>query len=78
MIVVAPTMRSRRIRDSVPAMPNAQPLQIGIAVERRAAPVSGRVVTDRGPERRFTGWTELFAALQAVIAEANHQEGSTK
>jgi hypothetical protein len=40
-----------------------------IAMERGAGPVSGRVIADRGSEREFTGWMELFTALQAVIAD---------
>jgi hypothetical protein len=50
-------------------MPTTEPLRMCIAVDRAAAPVGGRVIADRGWERAFTGWTELFAAIQAVIAD---------
>lgn len=46
------------------------PLALRIDVERDADPVSGCVSAGDGPERRFAGWTELFAALQdAVVAD---------
>lgn len=46
-----------------------EPLTMCIAVDRRAMPVSGRVIPASGSERAFTGWMELFTALQAVLAD---------
>jgi len=54
-------------------MSAAEPLRMCIAVDRCAAPVSGRVIPDGGPQRAFSGWTELFAALHAVIADDHDQ-----
>lgn len=57
-------------------MSTAEPLRLCIAVDRGAAPVSGRVLAACGTERQFTGWTELFTALEAVIADDNNKGGS--
>jgi hypothetical protein len=76
MIVVATPMRSRRGHEIVAPMSNTEPLRMCIAVDRGAAPVRGRVIADRGAERAFTGWTELFAALEAVIADDNENGGA--
>jgi hypothetical protein len=35
-----------------------------------ADPITGRLVADGGPERRFTGWLELHAALDAACVDA--------
>ena len=31
-------------------------------------PLSGAVCVPGGPEREFSGWSELFAALQTLLA----------
>jgi hypothetical protein len=51
-----------------------EPLRLSIAVDRDAAPVSGRVIAAGGSERAFSGWTELFAALQVAIAGNDREE----
>jgi hypothetical protein len=54
-----------------------QGLCIRVDVERDADRIHGHVVTEDGPARPFAGWTELFAALQTVIADDVHEpEGS--
>ena len=52
----------------------AEPLRMSITLDRGAVPVSGCLTPRGGPERAFTGWTELFAALQTAIAEDNIEE----
>ncbi|MGH2894217.1 MAG: hypothetical protein ACRDPM_13285 [Solirubrobacteraceae bacterium] len=54
-------------------MADTDPLRMCITVDRAAIPVSGRVIAEPGSARQFTGWTELFAALQALI-EADEQK----
>ena len=71
-------MPSRRGREIVRPMPTTEPLRMCIAVDRAAAPVRGRVIADRGWERAFTGWTELFVAIQAVIADDNKGEAGAQ
>jgi hypothetical protein len=53
-------------------MSTTEPLRMRIDMDRGSAPVTGSVTADRGSERAFAGWTELFAALQAVIADDNN------
>ena len=55
-------------------MATAEPLRMSITLDRGAVPVSGCLTPRRGPERAFNGWTELFAALQAAIADGNTKE----
>jgi hypothetical protein len=59
----------------------SQQLHLRVAVDRDASPISGQVTAGKSPTRSFAGWTELFAALQAAIAdhpdkEAQDAEGS--
>jgi hypothetical protein len=58
-------------------MPTQDALRVCIDVDRRSLPVSGRVLTEHGSARCFTGWTELFTALEAVIADDN-ERGDTR
>jgi hypothetical protein len=58
-------------------MSAGEALQLCVEIDRDASPVSGRVAAGHGAERRaFIGWTELFAALQAAIADDHHKEGT--
>jgi hypothetical protein len=57
-------------------MSTTEPLRMCIAMDRGAVPIRGRVTADLGWERRFSGWTELFTALQAVITEDNDKGGT--
>ena len=50
-------------------MANTERLRLRVDVDRDASPITGHVATGRGPDRSFVGWTELFAVLQAVVAE---------
>jgi hypothetical protein len=58
----------------VGAVSIAEPLLLRVEVDREARPVSGRVASDDGALRAFAGWTELFAALQAAIADDEAKE----
>jgi hypothetical protein len=44
-----------------------EPLLLRVEIDRDVSPISGRVVSDLGPERPFAGWTELFAALDTSV-----------
>lgn len=67
--MVAPTMRRPRRGAIVAAMSATEPLRLCVDVDRRVSPVSGRVTAPGASELAFAGWTELFAALQAAIAQ---------
>jgi hypothetical protein len=60
-------MRSPAPRAIVPPVSTGDPLRLSIDVVRSVTPVSGTVATAGGAARAFAGWTELFAALQAII-----------
>ncbi|MGZ4200743.1 MAG: hypothetical protein ACXVRH_01660 [Thermoleophilaceae bacterium] len=51
-----------------------------MTVDRDVTPISGQVAAGGGRERPFAGWTELFAALQAVIdhPEPEEQDAETR
>jgi hypothetical protein len=49
-------------------MSGTEPLHLHVEIDPGVSPVSGRV-TVGGDERPFTGWTELFAALQATVTD---------
>ncbi len=74
MIVVAPTMRGGRRDANVAGVCSAKELHLRVTVDRDATPISGQVAAGGGRERPFAGWTELFAALQAVIGEHPNRE----
>jgi hypothetical protein len=50
-------------------VPAAEPIRLRVEVDRDLTPVTGRVVAEDRRERPFAGWTELFAALEALIAD---------
>ncbi len=51
-------------------MSAGQSLRIEVEIEIETAPVSGRCCQEGGASRLFTGWTELFAALDAAVTDA--------
>lgn len=51
-------------------MTSGQSLRIEVEIDIETSPVSGRCCQEQGPPRSFTGWTELFAALDAAVADA--------
>lgn len=54
-------------------MSTSEPVRVCIAADREAVPVTGRVIPERGAERQFTGWMELFAALQVVLVDGGEE-----
>jgi hypothetical protein len=56
------------------AVSRSESLQLRVEVERGISPISGLVALERGPERPFAGWTELFAALEAAVADDQEKE----
>lgn len=50
-------------------MPVAESLSLRIEFDLGTTPVSGRLAAGLGPPTSFSGWTELFAALQTAVAE---------
>ncbi|HEY7137723.1 MAG TPA: hypothetical protein VIB48_21900 [Acidimicrobiia bacterium] len=50
-------------------MANTERLRLLVDLDPDARPISGHVAAGSGPEQAFVGWTELFAVLQAVVAE---------
>ena len=49
------------------------PLHIDLDLHVRAGEVAGRVATEGHPEREFSGWVELLAALDALIDPSGGQ-----
>jgi hypothetical protein len=47
----------------------SEPLPLRVEVDRESELVTGLVSSADGPTRPFTGWTELFTALQEAIAD---------
>ena len=56
-------------------MASGQSLRIEVEVDIETSPVSGRCGQEGGSSRLFTGWTELFAALDAAVADARLEAG---
>lgn len=56
-------------------MPTGQSLRIAVEIDIETSPVSGRCCQEPGPPRSFTGWTELFATLDAAVADARLEAG---
>jgi hypothetical protein len=50
-------------------MANTERLRLHVDVDPQTSPITGHVATGTGPDRTFVGWTELFAVLQAVVAD---------
>ena len=50
-------------------------LQIGIEIDLGASPISGRFCAEGNPQQPFTGWTELFSALDKALSNARNAEG---
>ncbi|MGH2909212.1 MAG: hypothetical protein ACRDK8_07955 [Solirubrobacteraceae bacterium] len=51
-------------------MPPDQSLWISLEIDVETSPVSGRCCPEGHLPRPFTGWTELFAALDAAVSDA--------
>jgi hypothetical protein len=49
------------------------PLHIDLDLHVSGAEVEGHAATEGQPERPFTGWVELLAALDAIIASKGDQ-----
>jgi hypothetical protein len=48
-------------------------LHIDLDLHVTGGDVEGRAATDGQPERPFSGWVELLAALDAIIASEGEQ-----
>lgn len=48
-------------------MPDPQPLRVCVEFLPGAEPPRGRLCAPGRPDRRFAGWTELFAALEGAL-----------
>ena len=59
-------------------MPVIEPVVLRVEFERDASPVTGQVAGLAAPDRPFQGWTELFAALQAALAEVEPSTGNPR
>lgn len=59
-------------------MSSGQSLRIVVEIDIETSPVSGGCCQEAGPARPFTGWTELFAALDAAVADARLEAGIGK
>lgn len=59
-------------------MPATEPLCLRIEFDPGTTPVSGRLAAGVGAPSTFSGWTELFAALQAAIAEPALTSGAAE
>jgi hypothetical protein len=57
-------------------MSSGQSLRIEVEIDVETSPVSGRCGQEGGSSRPFTGWTELFAALDAAVADARLEVGT--
>ena len=49
------------------------PLHIDLDLHVSGGEVEGRAATEGQPERPFSGWVELLAALDAIIASEGQQ-----
>jgi hypothetical protein len=60
-------------------MPTAEPFRVRLEIERDVVPISGSIAVEGAVDRRFSGWTELCAALDAALAgdraRHSHDEG---
>jgi hypothetical protein len=43
--------------------------QMHVEVDLDSDPIAGRLCADGATIRRFSGWTELFASLEATLAD---------
>lgn len=57
-------------------MASSEPLQIEIQIDPRVSPISGRWCQQGSQPRPFTGWTELFAALDVAVSDARASSDS--
>src|SRR5579875_889275 len=57
-----------------PHMSSGDSLRIAVEIQIGTFPVSGCCRTEGRPPQRFTGWTELFAALDAAVDEASDED----
>jgi hypothetical protein len=74
-IVVATTRRDRRRGLMIAAMGNAPPTPLTVSVESAGTPITGRVLVGGQPERPFTGWVGLVAALDDAIRALQQRNG---
>jgi hypothetical protein len=51
-------------------MPPTKRINLSLDIDRDTVPISGRLAAAGVTERPFTGWTELFAALETAIGDA--------
>lgn len=51
-------------------MPAANRISVSLDIDRDTVPISGHLAAAGVTERPFTGWTELFAALETAIGDA--------
>jgi hypothetical protein len=49
-----------------------------LSIELESEPISGRVSTEDGPSRRFSGWIELVEAIEAARCAAPVALGGLK
>jgi hypothetical protein len=52
----------------------SEPRKLALEVRFDAQPIEGRVYEDDGPDRRFSGWLGLMAAIDAARAADPHQD----
>ena len=57
-------------------MPGPELLHLALELAPGSHPLHGRVRSAGRPDRSFSGWTELFAALEAAIRESRPSEES--
>jgi hypothetical protein len=52
-------------------MPATERINVSLDIDRGTVPITGRLVAAGVAERPFTGWTELFSALETAIGGAH-------
>lgn len=53
-------------------------VQRTLEIDAAREPLSGRLIADGRPERRFRGWLELFAVVEEVRAAADTDKRSNE
>lgn len=61
-------MRGHRVRTIVSVVRSGEPLRFQIEIQTTGPTITGRWSLEGRSPRTFTGWTELFAALDAAVS----------